>query len=1153
MSLRFVLGRAGTGKTRRCLEEIRSGLARAPEGPPLILLVPEQATFQMDRALLEGARVEGSIRAQVLSFQRLARRILRASGAPDLPEIREAGRHMILRRILLELEASNGLRAFRRSASRPKFVERLAGTLAELSRHGQGFAEIAARRAEAEAKGASPLLVSKLSDLERIAARFEEAIRGHVLDGDALLGLAARIAPDSRILEGAKVYVDGFAGFTPQETAMLSAIFGKAAAVEVTLCLDPDASGAAGSEVFARPLETMERLTDLARRAGVPVEPPLRLAGFPPRFLAPALAAVEAVLAGLGAGANPPGGAVSIRVARDARGEAEEAAREVLRLRRGGFRWRDIAVLARSLDPYADLLEASFASRGIPIFVDRRRPASHHPLVELLRSAVEAAVAPRTGCPLQSDAVIRAAKTGLLPLEEVGLDAEADVLENYVLAHGIEGSDWTDPAPWRGFQRRRLEDDEPSAVEKARLDAAERARRKLKPLFDLSAVLSKSPDGIPVSAACKALARFLEASGALSRVQEIALRARRAGGTEVAESHRLVHNQVLETISELDSAMGTAVLPGPSLLAILESGLEAIRLSLVPPSLDAVVAASVERSRTPEVRAAIVLGLAEGSFPASFSEDPMLSDDERAALAGLGPPLRLETSLDRLFHEPYLAYVALTRARERLVLLRAGADGEGRESREAGILRSLAERIPGLSEEAAWSARPGEAFALDAAGDATDLAALAVLAGPSAPALSDRLKAANLPAALARSLEPSAFASSADLLPHDVLRSLYRPPISFGVSALETFAACPFQHFAKSILRLEERARFRIGMPEVGTFLHAALERIARRFLAEKKSLKDAQEADIESALAEAVETLAPRIQGGAFGRSARARSLLSRLSAILREDLRILKAHAERGRFEPFGLEVSFGDPKSALPALKIPTGGKSILVRGRIDRLETAPAPDGGTLVRVVDFKTTGRSVDWGFLLEGVQVQLFAYLLAANAWGDRVGATPVHPVGALYWPLTAASKTRKEAPEDPSEEFRKGAKPKGLRPAEPEFLAAFDTDQGRDGLFAQAYKADGTPAKNAQILDAGERARLFGLVESAIRTVAEGILSGRTTPTPYLRTRERSACASCDHLSVCRFDPTAGGCYRIVPSVTFQALKIRLAESAAAEGEAP
>ena len=76
MSVQFIFGRSGSGKTHYCLESVRSELRLSPTGPSLILLVPEQATFQIEQALLTDGSLAGYHRAYVVSFARLARLIL---------------------------------------------------------------------------------------------------------------------------------------------------------------------------------------------------------------------------------------------------------------------------------------------------------------------------------------------------------------------------------------------------------------------------------------------------------------------------------------------------------------------------------------------------------------------------------------------------------------------------------------------------------------------------------------------------------------------------------------------------------------------------------------------------------------------------------------------------------------------------------------------------------------------------------------------------------------------------------------------------------------------------------------------------------------------------------------------------------------------
>src|ERR1044071_4558785 len=73
VQIRFLLGPAGSGKTFRCLSEIRAALKASPDGPPLILLAPKQATFQLERQLLADDSLCGYTRLRILSFERLAR------------------------------------------------------------------------------------------------------------------------------------------------------------------------------------------------------------------------------------------------------------------------------------------------------------------------------------------------------------------------------------------------------------------------------------------------------------------------------------------------------------------------------------------------------------------------------------------------------------------------------------------------------------------------------------------------------------------------------------------------------------------------------------------------------------------------------------------------------------------------------------------------------------------------------------------------------------------------------------------------------------------------------------------------------------------------------------------------------------------------
>src|SRR5690554_5152743 len=133
MPVRFITGRAGSGKSTLVLREIARKLEQAAEGPPLVLLVPEQATFRYERALAASLPSGGFMRAEVLSFRRLAFRVMQETGGSARIHIADTGKKMLLYKLLMRCK--DELRTFRHMAGEPGFVDRLNDMLVELKRY----------------------------------------------------------------------------------------------------------------------------------------------------------------------------------------------------------------------------------------------------------------------------------------------------------------------------------------------------------------------------------------------------------------------------------------------------------------------------------------------------------------------------------------------------------------------------------------------------------------------------------------------------------------------------------------------------------------------------------------------------------------------------------------------------------------------------------------------------------------------------------------------------------------------------------------------------------------------------------------------------------------------------------------------------------
>ena len=127
MAIQFILGRSGTGKTRYCIDSIVKGLRQGLD-KPIILLLPEQATYQAERAILSSPDISGFSDLHVLSFNRLGFKLAQLSGSNIAgTELSRLGCGMVVQKILAQCTGS--LNVFAGSADRNGLVKQLADTI----------------------------------------------------------------------------------------------------------------------------------------------------------------------------------------------------------------------------------------------------------------------------------------------------------------------------------------------------------------------------------------------------------------------------------------------------------------------------------------------------------------------------------------------------------------------------------------------------------------------------------------------------------------------------------------------------------------------------------------------------------------------------------------------------------------------------------------------------------------------------------------------------------------------------------------------------------------------------------------------------------------------------------------------------------------
>lgn len=1119
MSLRFIYGRAGSGKTTRCLDEIKARLEEGAE-KPLVLLVPEQFTFQAERDLVDRLGKGGILKTEVLSFRRLAFRIFNDVGGITRPHLHSAGKCMILYRLLDKMRDS--LTVFSRAADRQGFVNTLSDLITEFKRY--NIPPDALEAAGAAMEDGNPLK-GKLAELHSIYAAFERTLAERYRDSDDDLTLAAEKLGATTLYNGAEIWIDGFAGFTPQELALTGRLLQKAERVSVSLCTDglEDRCPTDGTDVFAAVRNAYRKFERLAREQGSIVEPPVFLNREPlPRFKANSeLAHLERNLY-----AYPykvwkeSTEGISLFSSVNMFSEVEAAAADIIRLCRDeGLRWRDIAVVTRDLAGYEKLIEIIFAEYGIPCFMDRKLDIANHPLIRLILSMLDI-----FNENWSYEAVFRYLKTGMTGIAR----EDTDRLENYVLACGIRGSRWTDGQDWK-MSPGLLPDRAGEDVQGELLESVNRIKALVSaPLLEFR---SRTRGRKKASEICAGLYDFLCALKVPERIEESVEVFRRSGKLELANEYSQVWNIVMDVFDQTVEVMGDETFGVERFTNILKIGFGEYKIGLIPASLDQVLAGSVERSRSHEIKALYILGANDGKFPASAAGEGILSDRDRAELGGAGIELAGDTRM-QAFDEQFLVYRATTAPGARLRISWPIADQEGRTMRPSMIVNRLRKLFPAIAESSnilapdSASGAMGQmssrmpAFrhmvsALRRKADGTDILPVwqeAYRWFVSQEEWKQKCRAVRT---------AFGYKNLARQVSRDKIRALYGDPAVSSVSRLEKFSACPFAFYVQYGLGARERKIFRLSPPDVGTFMHAVIERFSQLVSEGDMTWRSLDREWCIARVSEIVDEMLEEMQGSGIAASKRYTAMIVRLKRVVARSVWLIAEHIRRSSFDPVEYEVGFGEREKYPPIIIELDSGERINLTGRIDRVDALKTEDG-TYLRIIDYKSGAKDFKLSDVFYGLQIQLITYLDAIWESGDADGAGKLLPAGMLYFkvddPIIRGKGVISE--EEVEQAIMRQLKMRGLLLADVKLIREMDNSiEGASLIIPATVNKGDVLGKNTSAASLDQFTLLRKYIKKLLKDLCGEIMNGNASISPYKK-KGATSCKYCSYLSICQFD---------------------------------
>ncbi len=1134
--LNIIYGREDVNKEKFAYEMV-------PE--KTMVIVPDQYTLEGEKDALKYQKKTGLAEMQILSFSRIGTKIFQKVGAPKFELIDKQGRHILLTKIMKE-EAEN-LLVFKNQETRTSFIEMVNNTISQLKQNGKSPEIIDQVIEELEENS---FLKRKLMDINGIYKRYQEEIKGRYTDTEDLIDLYTRKINDWEYLRDREVLIYGFDYFTPKNLQVIGELIKYSKKVTVVLTME-DKIESRDYDTFAITRKMRDKLIDLAAQSNAKTLETLVSKDMGDQYVIKKgnkLMHLEKEIYSLPfelwdskslesekietKGGEYENNQVTLLRAANIYLEAESAASYIINLTRDkGLQFKDIVIICNDLSTRGDIYQRVFKKYGIDVFMDQNERISNQPLVRYILCLIK--IFTRG---YRKEDVIAFAKTGLTRIEEDQLE----LLEKYSSKYSIRGKKWKEKfASWEEKEELWLPAE---AARSLLIDGILQLETDLKSAKTVKEKISRIykylKEEAEIPAVLEGQIEFLESEG---RNEEALILAQ-------------MWTSVLNTFTQLIEVAGGESLSLKEIGELLKSGFDGISLGTVPPSADTSIMGTVQRTRTGDLKALVIMGANEGLLPMDVKTVEILTEEEKEALSEREVNFMRLNQLKRE-EEELAIYKMLSKATEYLWISYSLTNQAGDEEKPAQIFEKIKEIFP---EVKILDDVENKGIALDE----NSLIDMVASKGSAADFLGKKLRDSvqgealdpvwldtarwfkeNDPRRLEAIKKGLKHSNKEDKIREELVGPLYGEDRTISPSRIELYARCPFAQFVKYGLRPREDKNFKVEAMDAGNIYHQVLMELAKELTKENKLILEEDslwqtltKVECDKKVEAILERVSKEYRKGLLHASEEEVDKGRRILWVCRESAWAMVSHVQKGMVEGMLFEQAFGKGKK-LPPITIDLSqgekkgvNKEIYIEGQIDRVDQLP--EG--YIKVIDYKSSKVKFDKDKAKKGWAVQLFLYLKAASEEGSdngeaRLEGSPVEkkPAGTFYFYIDYPIIGAESLGEDVADKVLKEYKMDGIILNEEKVLEYIDRslkdgDSKSDIISASKTKANTLSKTNLdKILEEKEFALLREEVFNKVKELGKNLYSGKIEIEPtHLGSGQakESACEFCNYKGICK-----------------------------------
>lgn len=1113
MSVRFLLGASGSGKSRQIYNEIIQASIKEPERN-FYLIVPEQYTMEAQRELVTMHPAGGMMNIDAIGMNRLAYRVFDELGISTGQVLEDFGKSMLIKKILCEQQDT--LQVYGSYYDKLGFVDEMKSMMSEIFQYNikqDTIDEIMEQIPE------DSVVAGKMQDIRHIYEEFEAFAGERYIVAEQLVELLTRHVGQSKLVCGSSLYFDGFTGFTPVQLELVEKLMTCADDLTFSFTLDDrdqQYEHIKDYELFYLTKTTIKKLTEAAAAAGVEIESPVVLPGTINYRLGEnrELFFLERNLF-----RSPyqkwkqPLERIHLTATGDAQDEIVFVASTIRRLvREEGYRYKDIAIVAGDLEQASHIYERVMDEYEIPVFIDANACLKANPCAETIRSVLAV-----LADDFSYDSVFRFLKAGMtdLTFEDI------ELLENYALKRGVRGY-----SRWNRAVSENYEKTSPVNVEEIRQAFMKMLGDIRKAFADKKAVTKDYVE---------ALYDFLLQIHMYEKLE--------ARKNELYEENRInegdAYGQIFEKtvwlFDKIAELLGDTKMSVKEFYEIVDTGLSDIEVGVVPPTVDRVLIGDITRSRLNHIKVLFFTSVNDGIVPKAPKKGRILSDRDRDILSDCGLELA-PSDKQNSYIEQFYIYTILTKPSDHLYISYHKLSTSLESMRPSYLLGRISSIFPSLQAE--------EYDAASCMPDTVNRSLRRILRteeDDSEDAESRILTRILTEKGFARELtaiyKGKTYRNVAEQLPLETIALLYGRYLHASVSKLELYARCGFAYFLKYGLRLKEREMYQVDVRNVGVILHSVMEGLF-------KQVRDTRNNDWENfpedermlMVTELVNRAAEESAGDFFEDNARNAYMLQMIERMAQTSAGMLQKHIRLGSMKPGMLEKTFDSAKDEVGSylFELPNQIR-MSINGKIDRVDVEEE-DGTVYIKVIDYKSSTRKLSLEEVLNGEQLQLVTYSAIAYEIEKMIYPDKnIQIAGLLYYSFddpvieieSSEIDTDTEQPEFSDQEKldaerMEKMKLQGFVNESPAVIQKMDHTCNQS--LPVKLDKNGDIKKSENVVSADQIRTIMELTRENIEELGSQIAEGKIAIEPY-KNKSNTGCDYCEFKNICHFDVKNGG----------------------------